>query len=240
MSASLGKLQKHSGSESASSVSDAERPLRGVFVHRMGESAGDEKEVAALWRVHGLEPDALEGPAQRFSRLPDFRLMRDGVPWAYCEVKTLWRHCWTVNILHEDRPVEERRDTSSKPVDERIIGDLITASRQLQAGNSSHKLLNFVVLVNRDPEASPALLTQVLVRPIIRSGRSLKARRAAKLVEEVQAFRRCVDLCLWVTPAADGKLAIDACILFNPSLRSFAEEIAGLRGGKLISLEPAA
>jgi hypothetical protein len=58
--------------------------------------------------------------------------------------------------------------------------------------------------------------------------------------EEIQRFRRNVDLCLWANPGSNGELLIEGCVLFNPCLRSLAEEIAGLRGSKLIPLEPAA
>jgi len=240
MSPNLHKTSKSRRTGPAAFVADQERPLRGLFVHRMGENAADEQRVAEFWIAHGLNAMALEDPRQRYSRLPDLQLLRDGAPWAYCEVKTLWQHSWTVRILHEDRPIEERREMSTKPADERIGGDLVTAMRQLQAGNPGHVLHNFVVLVNREPMMTPAFLTELLTRPVAVSGRSLAARRAAQFAREFQAFRRDVDLCLLAKPRTGGKLVIESCILFNPGLRSFAEEISGLRGDKLVSVEPAA
>lgn len=215
-------------------------PLRGVFVHRMGENAADECQVAKFWSAHRLGVDAIEDPRERYSRLPDLRLSYDGSRWAYCEVKTIARHSWKVRILHQGRPSEERIEESKKSVIERITGDLVTAARQLEAANPDHALLNFVVLVNRDEEASPNLLTQLFSATLTPPGRSLKARREARLAQDVQGFRRIVDLCLWVTPAVEEKLVIEACLLLNPTLLSFAEEITGLRGDKLISLNPAA
>jgi hypothetical protein len=206
----------------------------------MGENAADERQVAEFWREHGLGVDAIEDPGERFSKLPDLRLSYDGAPWAYCEVKTMARHFWKVRILHDDQPVEERVEESKKSVIERITGDLVTAVRQLKAGNPDHALLNFVVLVNRDAEASPNLLTQLFSATPASPGRSLKARLEARLAQEIRGFRRNVDLCLWVKPAAEEKLHVEACLLLNPALLSFAEEVTGLRGDKLISLEPAA
>jgi hypothetical protein len=206
----------------------------------MGENAADERRVAEFWRKHGLRADAIEDPRERFSKLPDLRLSNDGAPWAYCEVKTIARHFWKVRILHDDQPIEERVEESKKSVIERIAGDLVTAARQLKAGNPNHALLNFVVLVNRDAEASPTLLTQLFSAPHASPGRSLKARHEAGLAKEIQGFRRNVDLCLWVKPAAEEKLDVEACLLLNHGLLSFAEEVTGLRGDKLISLEPAA
>jgi hypothetical protein len=206
----------------------------------MGENAADERRVAKFWSAHRLGVDAIEDPRERYSKLPDLRLSCDGSPWAYCEVKTIARHIWRVRILHDDQPIEERIEESKKSVIERITGDLVTAARQLKAGNPDHALLNFVVLVNRDKEASPNLLTQLLCATPASQGRSLKARREASLVQDVQGFRRIVDLCLWVTPAAEEKLVVEACLLLNSGLLSFAEEVTGLRGDKLISLHPAA
>jgi hypothetical protein len=223
-----------------SSAATDSRILRGAYVHRRGEDAEDERRVAEFWRSSGLTVEALEDPKERFSRLPDFRLYTEGNPWAYCEVKTVWRHSWTVRILHEDRPVEERLEVSDKPVSERLSGDLVTAIRQLRSGNPDHALLNFVVLVNRDADASPALLSQLFAATPASLRGSLKDRRDARLAEELQGFRRNVDLCLWVNPAPEERLAVEACLLLNPALLSFAEEITGLRRDKVISLDPAA
>jgi hypothetical protein len=206
----------------------------------MGENAADERQVEEFWRKHGLRVDAIENPSERFSKLPDLRLSYGGSPWAYCEVKTIARHFWKVRILHDDQPIEERVEESEKSVIERVTGDLVTAARQLKAGNPDHALLNFVVLVNRDAEASPTLLTQLFSAPPSSPGRSLKERREALLAEEMQGFRRNVDLCLWVIPADGEKLQIEACLLLNPALLSFAEQVTGLRGDKVISLDPAA
>jgi hypothetical protein len=206
----------------------------------MGENAADERQVAEFWRAHRLGVDAIEDTKERFSKLPDFRLSYDGAPWAFCEVKTIAQHSWKVRILHDGKPPEERVEDSRKSVIERIAGDLVTAARQLKAGNPDHALLNFVVLVNRDRESSPALLTQLLSTPHAASGRTLKDRRAARLAEEVLGFRRDVDLCLWLSPTAGERLVVESCLLLNPALLSFAEEITGLRRDKLISFEPAA
>lgn len=238
MSPSSSKPGKNRSLSSFAVPQDA--PLPGAFVHRMGENAADEHQVAEFWRAHGLGVDAIEDTRQRFSRLPDLRLSSQGAPWAYCEVKTIARHSWNVRILHDGQPDEEHIETSSKPVLERIKGDLVTAARQLRAGNPDHALFNFVVLVNRDPDAVPNLLTQLFSAAPASSGSSLKARREARLADELQSFRKGVDLCLWVNPTAEQRLTVEACLLLNPNLLSFAEEISGLRGDKLISFDSAA
>jgi hypothetical protein len=206
----------------------------------MGENAADERQVAEFWRAHRLGVEAIEDSRQGFSKLPDLRLSYDGAPWAFCEVKTIARHSWKVRILHDGLPPEERVEETGKSVVERISGDLITAARQLKAGNPDHALLNFVVLVNRDAEASPGLLTHLFSAKPASAGRSLKARHEARLADELQSFCKNVDLCLWVNPGAEERLTVETCLLLNPNLLSFAEEITGLRGDKLISFDSAA
>ncbi len=232
---------KTAGSKGPSSFAvDADAPLRGAFVHRMGENAADERQVMEFWRAHRLGVDAIEDPRQRFSKLPDLRLSFDGAAWAYCEVKTLARHSWRVRILHDGEPAEERVEETGKSVIDRLTDDLVTAARQLKAANPDHALLNFVVLVNRDAEAAPSLLTKLFSARPVSAGRSLKARREARLAGELQSFRKNVDLCLWINPGAEEQLTVEACLLLNPNLLSFAEEVTGLRGDKLISFDSAA
>ncbi|MFP5207167.1 MAG: hypothetical protein ACLGSH_17575 [Acidobacteriota bacterium] len=240
MNPNLNEPARHEVNEASFPRPAQKQPMRGHILHRMGEDAGDERAVAEFWRAHGLDVVALEDPMQTVSRHPDLLLSQAGTPWAVCEVKTIWRHGWKVRISHEECPVEVRENLSFRPVGERLSGDLITAIRQLNGGNPSHELLNFVVLVNFDPEATPDLMEQLLAKQAHLPERTVEARRAAKLAQELQDFRHGVDLCLWASPIAPEKFVIERCFLFNPTLRSFAEEVSGLRGSQVVSLDPAA
>jgi len=219
---------------------DRTKGMRGSFAHRRGEQPEDERRSAEFWEARDLSVERLEISRGWFSRQPDLRLLRDGAPFAYCEVKTIWRHVTKTRILHEDGPVEERVEVTKATVEERLTTDLVSAIRQLRYANPDHLLLNIVLLVSHDAEASPDCVESVLNRPPRPKGRGLAAKRATREYEELEQFRRDVDLCLWANPAAKKGLLIERCFLFNPTLRSFAEEITGLRGTKLVSLEPAA
>ena len=240
MSLSLNEAVTDRNYRKVSSAARDSKILRGAFVHHRGENAEDERRVAEFWRANGLMVEALEDPSERFSRLPDFRLYREGQPWAYCEVKTVWRHSWTVRILHQDRPVEERLEVSDKPVEERLSGDLVTAIRQLRSGNPGHALLNIVVLVNRDEEASLAGLTQLFSAQTVSINRGLGDRHAARLAVEIQDFCRDVDLCVWAAEQADGRLNIGAYFFFNAELQEQVKKIIDLGHENLIVLDPAA
>lgn len=220
---------------------DSAKAMRGIFAHRKGEQREDERQVAVFWQSRGLGVELLESnPRELFSRLPDMRLSRDGEAFAYCEVKTLWRNTSEIRILHEERTVEERVEASKMGTEERLTTDVIAAIRQLLYANPDHRLLNIVVLVNHDREAIRAHLAHVLNRRLTYKELLSQDWRAARTNEEVERFRVGVDFCLWADPTEGGELKIEACYLLNPSLRSFAEEITGMRGDKLISLEPAA
>ena len=241
MNPSLNKAKMNQKAGAASFPGDERSVPRGVYAHRMGEVADDERRVAEFWRDCGFEVEAIEDVSERFSRRPDLRLSKDGAGWAYCEVKTIWRHRWTIRILDdEDQAVEERVEESNAPVSERISGDLVTAFRQLKAGNPDHALLNVVVMVNRDAEASFELLTRALAHEPHSFGGTLQAKRTAMLAKEMEEFRRCVDLCLWTVERADGRLAAEGCVLFTEGLREQVKAWTGLDSGKQIILKPAA
>ncbi len=85
---------------------------------------------------------------------------------------------------------------------ERITGDLLTAARQWRAGNPDREFLNFVVLVNRDAEASADLLAKLLAPKRTSAGRSLKARRQA--ISRVQSRQYLPPRCLGIHTVATG------------------------------------
>ena len=217
---------------------DPAKAMRGVFAHRRGEQPEDERRVAEFWESRGFAVEPLEQSRDLFSRLPDLRLLRDGQLFAYCEVKTVWRHTREIRILHEDRPVEERLELSTVPAEERFSTDLVTAIRQLNYTNSDHTLMNFVVLVNRDPEATPALLAKLFAKRPPSSKRGLQDKQESWTVEAIQDFRCKVDLCLWIDGLAG--FSVTGYFVGNPSLREQAAGIAGLDLDKLLLLEPAA
>jgi len=217
---------------------DFSKALRGVHAHRRGEQPEDEQWVAEFWESRGFSVEKLERSRELRSQLPDLLLSRDGHPFAYCEVKTVWRHTTQFRILHEDGSVEERVELSAEPAEERLSTDLVTAIRQLNSTNSERTLRNFVVLVNRDPEATPALLAKLFARRLPVSKRGLKARHDSWTVDAIQDFRRKVDLCLWIDGLSG--FSVTGYFVGNPSLQEQVEGIAGLGLEKRLPLEPAA
>jgi len=217
---------------------DPSKAMRGVFAHRQGEQPEDERRVVEFWESRGFAVESLEQSRDLRSRQPDLRLSFDGQPFAFCEVKTIWRHTTHISILHEDRPVEERVELSDLPAEERLSADIVTAIRQLNYANSDHALKNFVVLVNRDPESSPALLNKLFAKQPPTSRRSLQARRESWTVDAIQDFRRNVDLCFWVDGLSG--FSVTGYFLGNPTFQKQVEKMVGIEDEKLIVLDPAA
>jgi hypothetical protein len=214
--------------------------MRGVFAHRKGEVLQDELAVAAFWRKLGLEVERLEEENDRQSRLPDLLLSLDGAPFAYCEVKTMQKSSVSIRILHDDGTAEERNEWTTRTVEERLASDLTTAIQQLNYGNRDRRLPNFAVLVNRDPEASPATLHALFQRPLPKSPRSLKLKREAWIVDAIQDFRRNVEFCLWMEPDVAGSLVLTAYFVRDPELIAKLRGTSQLDLDKLVSLECAA
>ena len=217
------------------------KAVRGVFAHRQGEQPVDERRVADFWENQGFGVEFLEpNPRELRSLLPDLRLTRDGQLFAYCEVKTIWRHTSHIRILHEGRLVEERVDVSKAGVEERLTTDVIASIRQLLYANPDHGLLNIVVLVNRDADANAALLAHVLNRRPSYKEIASQDWRAAKSIEEVEKFRLGVDICLWGDSSAGDGFSVSNYFLLNPRLAEEVKTWTGLDEEKRIMLQSAA
>lgn len=220
---------------------DQAKAMRGVFAHRQGEQPEDERRVAEFWQNQGLGVEFLESkPRELFSRLPDLRLSRDGQPFAYCEVKTIWQHVSHIQILHEDRPIEDRVEVSNTGAEERVTAGIVTAIRQLLYANPDHDLLNIVVFVNRDADATGAHLAAVLNRRPSYKEIASQDWRAARTLEEIKQFRVGIDICLWADSLTGEGFSVSNCFLFNPQLALEVRKWTGLAEDKLILLQSAA
>jgi hypothetical protein len=240
MNPSLDELNTMDIASPGLAASGAVRRLRGVFLHRQGESPADERRTAEFWEQQGFVVEALEDPAERHSRLPDLKLWRDGKAVAYCEVKTLWRHTWTVRILHEDRQEEIRKEISEKPALKRLSDDLFLTMQQLQSGNPDHALLNFAVLINRDSDLSATSLMELLLQPPPAPSRGLRARLKAQTHEDLQWFKRKIDVCLWIDPVGQEGFAVTAALVRDQPIFETLGNLNFISAEKLILLDPAA
>lgn len=179
---------------------------RGKYAHRFGEVSEDEAAVASFWREKGLIPRRFEKDHTRFSKSPDFKLYKDNRLVAYCEVKSMQHDSWLDKELEATEPGELAGGLRQDPIYNRISNVVHTAVKQFEAVNSSHGVLNFLVLVNRDISAKRRDLVSVLTGywdPL--KGRFEKTH--TQFSEGRIREEKCkVDLYAWMEPDSDNQL----------------------------------
>jgi hypothetical protein len=141
---------------------DFSRGLRGVHAHRFSKLSSDEALVLGYWQGKGFEVGSFAKKEMRDFKTPDFRLSRDGVVVALCEVKSFQKDTWLEDQLRNAAPGELVGGLRNDPVFNRISNAVHTAFKQFDSINSDHRLLNFLFLVNHDTSAKPEDLDRVL------------------------------------------------------------------------------
>ncbi len=141
---------------------DFSRGLRGVHAHRFSKLSSDEALVLGYWQGKGFEVGGFSKADMRDLKTPDFRLSRNGVELALCEVKSYLRDEWLEAQLKDSAPGELVGGLRPDPIFNRISNSVHTAFKQFDSVNSDHQLLNFLFLVNHDTSANPEDLDRVL------------------------------------------------------------------------------
>jgi hypothetical protein len=141
---------------------DFSKGLRGVHAYRFSKRSSDEALVLGYWQGKGFEVGSFAKREMRDLKTPDFRLSREGVEVALCEVKSFQRDEWLEKQLKDAPPVELVGGLRPDPIFNRISNAVHTAFRQFESVNSDHRLLNFLFLVNHDISAKPEDLDRVL------------------------------------------------------------------------------
>jgi hypothetical protein len=141
---------------------DLSKGLRGVHAYRFSKLSSDEALVLGYWQGKGFEVGSFSKGEMRDLKTPDFRLLRDGVEVALCEVKSFQRDAWLDDQLKTAPAGELVGGLRADPIFNRISNAVHTAFNQFESVNSDHKLLNFLFLVNHDRSARPEDLDRVL------------------------------------------------------------------------------
>ena len=141
---------------------DFSRGLRGVHAYRFSKLSSDEALVLGYWQGKDFELASFAKSEMRDLKTPDFRLSREGVEVALCEVKSFQRDEWLEDQLKHAAPGEFVGGLRPDPVFNRISNAVHTAFKQFESVNPAHRLLNFLFLVNHDTSAKPEDLDRVL------------------------------------------------------------------------------
>jgi hypothetical protein len=113
-----------------------------------------------LWK-YGITTQRFTRGEMAASKTPDFRLLRDGEPVAYCEVKSP-RDEWLDDQLAEAGPWVIVGGVREDPVANRVERNIRKAVEQFDAVNPDRRLPNILVFVNHDDSSSFGDLREVL------------------------------------------------------------------------------
>jgi hypothetical protein len=78
---------------------DFSKGVRGVHASRFSKLSSDEALVLGYWQGEGFEVGSFSTSEMRTMKTPDFRLSRNGVEAAYCEVKSFQRDNWLADFV---------------------------------------------------------------------------------------------------------------------------------------------
>lgn len=173
----------------------APKPPREKEVH-------DEAADAALLCKLAFEPQAIvpelyPDADRKWGRTPDFKLMKDDRPSAYCEMKSP-RDDYMFETPSDGRPAIRK----NVPFYRKLGRHVRDAAQQLEAVNPDRKIPNIVAFVSHCPDIERRdLITTIAGLAAPDSNRRVFL-LGRKLQEQVMEAARKVDLFLWVDAKA--------------------------------------
>lgn len=210
---------------------DFSKGVRGVHAYRFSKLSSDEALVLGYWQGEGFEVGSFSTNEMRTMKTPDFRLSRNGVEAAYCEVKSFQRDNWLEEQLSKAPAGELVGGLRPDPIFNRINNAIHTAFKQFESVNPDHRLLNFLFLVNHDTSARPEDLDRVLTGFENRRSGILDPTCVQFSQDRIFHEKGKIDLYVWLD-FQEGQLRSRAYrVLGNPESRQW---VCGLLG-----IEPA-
>ena len=219
---------------------DFSRGLRGVHAYRFSKLSSDEALVLGYWQGKGFEAGPFAKNEMKEIKTPDFRLSRDGVEMALCEVKSFQRDEWLENQLQNAASGEVVGGLRPDPIFNRISNAIHTAFRQFESVNSDHRLLNFLFLVNHDTSAKPDDLDRVLTgyeNPRMGLFEPTCVQYSAGRLRNEKSQ---IDLYVWLGMKGAGNPSREYRVLGNPSTQKQVCELLKIDPAQIKNLPPAA
>jgi hypothetical protein len=219
---------------------DFSKGVRGVHASRFSKLSSDEALVLGYWQGEGFEVGSFSTSEMRTMKTPDFRLSRNGVEAAYCEVKSFQRDNWLEEQLSKAPVGELVGGLRPDPIFNRIGNAIHTAFKQFESVNPDHRLLNFLFLVNHDTSARPEDLDRVLTgfenpRRGILDPTCVQFSQGRILAEKGK-----IDLYVWLD-FQEGQLRSRAYrVLGNPESRQWVCGLLGIEPANVRTIPTAA
>jgi ribosomal protein L30 len=162
----------------------------------------DEAADAALMRELAFDQNAValetfDAAARRAGKTPDFRLLKDGNLWGYCELKSP-----RDDFIFEPSEPCGVAIRENVPFYRKLGGHVRKAAKQFDAVNPDHALPNIMVIVSHCPHIDRRdLIATIGGLPIPDSERRLWMLPRKNQEETLVAARR-IDLFLWIDAEA--------------------------------------
>ncbi|MFZ0747204.1 MAG: hypothetical protein WAM85_22565 [Terracidiphilus sp.] len=219
---------------------DFSKGLRGVHAYRFSKLSSDEALVLGYWQKEGFEIDGFANNEMRDLKTPDFRLSRNGVEVAYCEVKSFEKDNWLEDQIRQVPPGQIAGGLRPDPIFNRISNAIHTAFKQFERVNSDRRLLNFLFLVNHDTSARPEDLDRVLTG--LENPRKGTLDPTCVQFSQGWVFREKgkIDLYVWLD-SHDGQIrSSEYRVLGNPDSRQWVCGLLGIEPSRVRNIPSAA
>lgn len=171
-------------------------------------SEADDQMVAEdlLFSPYGL---TLLRVPQAAGRTPDFQVIQNGLPIAYCELKSP-RDEWLDKLLDMAKPCQVVGGGRNDPTFNRISRLTQKAAEQFRAVNATRSMPNILVFVNHDDASSFGDLIETFTG-VSHSADGSRHVTMPQVASRLKLAKEHIDLCVWI----DGKTSRVQGLSFN-------------------------
>ena len=219
---------------------DFSEGLRGIHAYRFSKLASDEALVHGYWQGKGFTVGSYSKNEMRDLKTPDFRLSRNGVDVALCEVKSFQKDAWLESQMKNAATGEVVGGLRNDPIFNRISNAIHTAMKQFQSVNSNHSLFNFLFVVNHDTSARYEDLLRVLTGyedPL----HGVYDLTCAQFSEgRIREEKKEIDLYIWTNSTKSGDLRPPSYYFGNWESRTSVCNLLGIDPARVKNIPPAA
>jgi hypothetical protein len=197
---------------------------------QINTEAVDQKQVEDLiFNPHGL---TLQKIKRGLGRSPDFQVLLNGTPVAYCELKSP-QDDWLDKLLDQAKPCEIVGGARNDPVFNRIQRLTNKAATQFQSINPNRVLPNILCFVNHDNSSSYADLREIFTGFFHTSDGS-RHLTMPHVASGLSRAKQEIDVCIWIN-SLNNK--IEGYLFNQNATPSFLSQVCNLLGQSLSNIK---
>ena len=187
-------------------------------------SEADDQKLAEdlVFSPYGL---TLLRVQQGTGRTPDYQVIQNGVPVAYCELKSP-RDEWLDKLLDMAKPCQIVGGGRDDPTFNRISRLTQKAADQFRAVNSTRSIPNILVFVNHDTASGFGDLMETFTG-LFHAADGSRHVTMPQVASRLEHAKRHIDLCVWI----DGKASKTQGYFFNQGATpNYVNQLCALLG----------